>query len=241
MEVSRKKNSQSADNGHMSPPAGPIRLVGALGLLIKTDYPIAGMKANPYARSSMNTALRIVALVALVSIVGCTRFPYGMSLDKHEFLSTPELPLTITLVDTVADQEVWRVDVPVNKKLVVDLEHAEDWRPGLTPASPAYKVSWQIMEPGAFSSILARSQELSGNPVLLKMVVRDSPELPGETPLPPMEPAPSSGAAMGAQPSSTVDQAHQPIESDDPQTSESGDDLDLDAPEPVDVEPEVVE
>jgi len=123
------------------------------------------------ARQSVFT-LAALGLVA-VAIAGCsTRFPYGTSWDRHNFLSTPHQPVTLTLVDTVTGDELWKLNVPVNKMAVVDLEHKDDWTPGQTPAMPAHQIKWGVMDPGEALGSLPHTQQLNGNPVKLKMTLR---------------------------------------------------------------------
>ena len=107
---------------------------------------------------------------------GCVHFPYGQSLDRHNFVSTPLQPVTLTLLDTYTGQTVWTLDVPVNKTAVIDLDHPAHWTADQTPHTPATKIRWGIFDTGTTLGMLKEKQYLSGNPVLLKWSIRQGVE-----------------------------------------------------------------
>lgn len=123
----------------------------------------------------MEKMMRPIVLLAAVTLFtgGCTHFPYGMSLDKHNFVSTPHMPLTLTLVDTYSGDTVWSLDVPVNKMAVVNFDHSDHWTAAQPAALPAKKIKWDIFEPDRRYGFLKNEQKLSGNPVLLKVSIRE--------------------------------------------------------------------
>lgn len=130
-------------------------------------------------RFALTIAPTIALAVALTATTGCqTKFPYMASYDRHNFVSTPHHPVSVELLDTVTDEIVWRLDVPVYKKAVVDLEHTSDWNETQQGSLPAYRVSWKVMNIGDNVNVLDQKQNLAGNPVLLRYVIRDAPELP---------------------------------------------------------------
>ena len=47
----------------------------------------------------------------------------GCSADRSVFESTPFRQARVEVIDTVERETVWSMDVPVNQKLVIDLEH----------------------------------------------------------------------------------------------------------------------
>ncbi len=120
--------------------------------------------------------LLIIVLVAGLNLTGCMMGPYGQSIDKHDFYSTVQMPVTLELWDRMTNEIIWQLDVPVNKKAVVQLEHATTTTMSQTPATNPTSIKWSIYEPGSLSIRLKNQMELDGNPVLLKYVIRDTPE-----------------------------------------------------------------
>ncbi|MBI1373033.1 MAG: hypothetical protein GC159_09755 [Phycisphaera sp.] len=124
-------------------------------------------------RSILATLTAATAVTLLLGAAGCsTHFPYGRSIDRHNFESTPLLPVTLTLVDSVTHETLWSLDVPVGKMAVVDLEHKHDNTAQQTAAEPAYKMRWAVLDTGTTFADLPNTLELPGNPVLLKMTHR---------------------------------------------------------------------
>jgi hypothetical protein len=118
--------------------------------------------------------IALVGFVAFMTLAGCsTKFPYGTSWDRHNFVSTAHMPLTLTLVDTVTGDTVWALDIPVGKQAVVDFEHDQDWTAAQSPATPASSMRWQILDLDSAIANLENEEQLSGNPVLLKVSVRE--------------------------------------------------------------------
>jgi hypothetical protein len=68
----------------------------------------------------MKFTQKVLGVTVLVACTGCVHSPYGMSLDRHNYTSTPHMPLTLTLVDTMSGETVWELDVPIYKKAVLD-------------------------------------------------------------------------------------------------------------------------
>jgi len=118
--------------------------------------------------------LGTVAAMALCT--GCVHFPYGQSLNRHNFVSTPQMPVTLQLLDTMTGETVWELEVPINKMAVVDLDHDARWTAAQTPHMPATEIRWGIFEPSQRVGMLNEKKPLSGNPVLLKYVIRERGE-----------------------------------------------------------------
>lgn len=145
---------------------------------------------------------RTVGLIGLLTILtattGCltSRFPYYGSYDRHNFASTATTPLNVTLKDVITGENVLDIDVPVRQMLVIDLEHQEDYTAGIYNAYPAEKVFWEILPVGTvFPGLLANEMKLTGNPVLLKVTVREP--TPGEGGMPTYQPTekPTNGGS----------------------------------------------
>jgi len=123
------------------------------------------------------TMIAICLTMFLTAAVGClpSRFPYGGSWDRHNWVSTPSMPLTVTLKDVITGEELLKVDIPVRMMLVMDLDHKQDWTASQGGALPAETVEWEVLPvdtilPGS----LANKKELSGNEVIIKVTVRDA-------------------------------------------------------------------
>lgn len=107
---------------------------------------------------------------------GCVHFPYGQSHDKHNFTSTPHMPLSVAVVDTISGETVWKMDVPINKKLVIDFDHKQQWTSDQGVHMPATRVRWQVFDPDEKLGLLWNDQELTGNPVVMKVSIREKGE-----------------------------------------------------------------
>lgn len=66
-----------------------------------------------------------LATLPLLALAGCQAFATQKqggrmaSLDQHTYVSEAFLPKTVRLVDVRTQEELWSVDVPVDRKLVV--------------------------------------------------------------------------------------------------------------------------
>ena len=120
----------------------------------------------------MNRIVCTIAVALVLFVAGCkTSFPYGASLDRHNFLSTPSNPLSLALEDAITGEELLRIDVPVGKMLVIDFERRVDWAPAQTPGLPAHRVEWDIVEPDrVVKAYLSNGMDLPGNPVRMRML-----------------------------------------------------------------------
>ncbi|MHB1156380.1 MAG: hypothetical protein ACYC26_06010 [Phycisphaerales bacterium] len=123
----------------------------------------------------MKRTTLLLLTFALLTAAGCgtANMTYVMSLDRHSFLSTPSLPLTFVLRDTIEGKELLRIDIPINKTLVVDLDHDATWIPNQGGAAPATKIHWEIVDSDSFiTGLLSNHQDLPGNDVMMKLEVR---------------------------------------------------------------------
>lgn len=118
---------------------------------------------------------------ALAATAACSaNFPYGMSLNRHNFVSTHHIPLRLELVDTVNGETVWTLNVPAGKQAVVEFENPDTWDASQRGAKPANEVRWEILETDAKIAKLENTKDLSGRPVLLKVHKRElAPEIDG--------------------------------------------------------------
>lgn len=127
-------------------------------------------------------SMPLFSIVLFSLLAGCSaNFPYGRSMDRHNFVSDPHMPKTILLIDSMTKQEVTRWDIPVGKKLVVDLEHEADWTASMNVAEPAHRLTWVIIDVDHrfYSPTHENHLALSGNPVYLRMYdTRKAPPRP---------------------------------------------------------------
>ncbi|MAE59944.1 MAG: hypothetical protein CMJ49_01155 [Planctomycetaceae bacterium] len=144
----------------------------------------------------------LLGLIALTLAGGCSaHWPYGMSWDRHNFMSSHVFPMNLELVDTVTDESLWYLEIPVGKQAIVDFEHDQDWTPGLTPAIPAKHMVWSVQDVGAIIGPLgqlgtfANKLDLPGNPVLLKISKRDTFEVSDPNAIEPPTTEPTTTAA----------------------------------------------
>ncbi|MHC4996163.1 MAG: hypothetical protein ACYTGQ_14045 [Planctomycetota bacterium] len=143
----------------------------------------------------ITTAAAIFTLTALVGCNGPDRFPFGASYDKHSFLSTPSQPLTVQLIDTFSGQTIWTLDIPVGMKGVVDLGIGSGMLQG-NPPNHAKEIRWGIFKPdqGTSYESLPQKMPLSGNPVMLNLVVRDPEPYTAPDVTPAIVPPPTAAA-----------------------------------------------
>ncbi len=150
-----------------------------------------GMKQG---RMGSRAALVGVALGMGVLAGGCANFtgqiPGGRaaSFDQFTYVSTPYMPITVTLRDVRDGSELWSVDVPVHQKLVVRFYENKTRDNAQLPAL----MRWQLMDENDVRS-LSNQMPVPGSPVRrLEMVLRDGPEYPSESAYVPA----TSGAGM---------------------------------------------
>lgn len=176
-----------------------------------------GMKMD-----SKTTARLLGACAAATVLAGCslTEFRPGGNMrsdDQFTYMSTPDLPVSVDLVDIRDNTIVWSIDVPLGQKLTMRF-YEDGARDGSPNASDVMK--WQIYD-----------SELTGTFLRNKIVVppmtarrldvtyRDAPEYfaaPGNMPPPPFDPLPAvprEGAeAASVTPASPVSRSSMPVD-----------------------------
>jgi len=110
---------------------------------------------------------------------GSTSWPYGMSADKHNFVSTHNMPLNIELRDSVTDETLLMIHVPAGEMVVMNFKREQKGTASASGAMPANRVRWEIMPPDkSFDTKLENTRELAGREVVLRVHVRDDSALP---------------------------------------------------------------
>lgn len=133
--------------------------------------------------SRVSRRLSGMALGLALFAGGCSIFtgqqPGGRatSIDQFTYVSTPYMPITVTLRDVRDGSELWSVDVPVHQKLVVRFYENKTRDNAQLPAL----MRWQLMDEDDVRS-LANQMPVPGSPVRrLEMVLRDGPEFPSDS------------------------------------------------------------
>ncbi|MEX2672971.1 MAG: hypothetical protein WD294_12775 [Phycisphaeraceae bacterium] len=121
--------------------------------------------------------LLALTLLAAAGLQGCVKAPYGMSLDRHNISSTTQHPKRLTLVDSTNGETVWSMDIPVGETLVVDFEQPTTWTQSeYTGAEPADAMRWNLFETSSRFGSLDERVKLSGNPVYMRVEMREIEE-----------------------------------------------------------------
>ena len=137
------------------------------------------MTMPPAALPSYITCLSLLALtLSTLGLVGC-----HASQDRQQIHSTRQHPANVTIVDTVHDRVLWRMQVPVDHQLELDFQ-----RPGADRArvrlgeGPATEVAWGVepIDGGPIDADLvpeglinSGQLKLPGNPVRVQVEHRD--------------------------------------------------------------------
>lgn len=172
----------------------------------------------------MNRGLAILTIVLLIGAAGCTKFPYGASFDRHNFLSTPSRPLTVSIEDALTREELVRIDVPIGKKVVIDFDHEIDWSAGPSSAMPAEEVRWEVFPPNKkMSGPLRNKMVLSGNPVRMKVTVRE-PQSMEDLTEPDYQPSEGGGEARPSERGPRYQPADEPREGEGDEDAGPADD-----------------
>lgn len=111
--------------------------------------------------------LLVAAMLMTVALGGCSQ-------DKHEFVSTPELPTTVSLVNALRPTEViWSKEVPVGHKLVLDFDREGEVEWAKVENLPATHLSWKIEQTGGDKDEIEKGEmPLSGDPIQIRASYR---------------------------------------------------------------------
>lgn len=144
--------------------------------------------------------MRIRLLIPALAVAALTMT--GCAVDKHVQASTPSLPATIELVDTLTDEVVWSYDIPVGHQLVYNFQYSSSHPEVLkNPEVPADSMDWWLYRGDtqsnyrnyAFANAIEKDTvALTGNPVLVKVSYRET----GRTVYPPSLTSPGEAAAL---------------------------------------------
>jgi len=100
--------------------------------------------------------------------------PLKYSRDAHTYVSTPDQPLTITLIDTRTDEIVWSIDVPVGKQLSMMFKRDKGAEGEFMPDL----LTWDLFEPRKRFGKRAQSQPVPPEGARLLDVTIREPEAP---------------------------------------------------------------
>ena len=104
----------------------------------------------------------------------------GCSNDRHVFYSTPDQPTTVSITDPLTGSVLWENEIPVQRRLVVDLDREGDVEiMKVDPKKPATKVRWKLYDLQSNDKLEEHEQPLPGTPVVMRVRIRP-PELTPE-------------------------------------------------------------
>jgi hypothetical protein len=107
---------------------------------------------TPQFRLRVLASLTLAAAAVLTS--GCySEGGLGWSEDQYVYISRVEQPWTVSLKDTRTGDEIWSVEVPVGKQLVVHFLPGAGAPNAFTPDL----MEWGLMEPGTETARLGNS------------------------------------------------------------------------------------
>ena len=116
-------------------------------------------------------------VLSLLATAGCQS-----SQDRQLIHSTREHPANVTVIDTLRDRTLWRMEVPVDHQLELDFDRPGAGRQYVGRESPATEMGWRVdsigtgpSDPSLVPEGLIRSGQLplTGNPVRVQVNYRD--------------------------------------------------------------------
>lgn len=139
----------------------------------------------------MNFHVRLASLAVAASLlIGCG------SLDKYEYVSTPHLPTTVSLMNTANDEVFWKMDIPVGHKLKLDFDRPGDIDFLKVGKTPADKFAWKLQTVDGEQTEKG-TEQLSGMPFVVKVNYRRPGEMATAMT---QQPAPQPTQAVAPQP-----------------------------------------
>lgn len=135
------------------------------------------MRLSPLARLARSRTSAAFALAAAAAVIGGCYSEGGTwwSEDQQVYISRPHQPWNITLKDTRTGQDVWTVEVPVGKQLVVHFVKGAGTTDSYTPDL----MEWAIMDDGAEFERLDNTLPVPpANARRIDTALRTGPELP---------------------------------------------------------------
>lgn len=136
-------------------------------------------------------------------LAGCESLPDHtfMSMDRHVYHSTVQLPTNVQIVEPYSGEVLWSMEVPVEHKLVLDFDRKGEAELVSVSQHPATNMKWWLVPQGKGQKE-SGSVALNGTPVSMKVSYRKSPEFPADkTPAAfevrgePIKPEPAAPAA----------------------------------------------
>ncbi len=117
------------------------------------------------------------ALVIMAGVLaGCDTLGKNihMSLDRHVYESTVQLPTNVAVVEPYSGEVLWSMEVPVEHKLTLDFSRKNEAEPASVSGHPATSMSWKLSGARKESGKVS----LPGTPVGMKVSYRQAPEFP---------------------------------------------------------------
>lgn len=121
------------------------------------------------------SASSAIALLAVLCLAGCSN-------DRHVFYSTPDQPTTVSIADPLTNSVLWEMEIPVQRKLVVNFERKGDVEiMKVDPKKPATKVKWKLYDLQSNDKFEEHEQPLPGTPIVMRVRIRPPELTPGQT------------------------------------------------------------
>ena len=100
-------------------------------------------RKDPSMWQTVQLYSRFLLVALVIALVGC-------SADNHAFMSTPSMPITVTVVDVHSDQILWEKDIPVYCRLVLDFDAPREVEGIQISEFPATHMDWWLKRPKDF-------------------------------------------------------------------------------------------
>lgn len=138
-------------------------------------------------RPRIKAALAFTLASSLVLVLaGCytvTPQLWQSSIGVFTYESTPEQPITITVIDTRSDEPVFRMDIPVGRRLAMQFIESGGDDPVLRPS----RLEWALLQGGAVTGSLDNKLSVPPAPARrIEYTLRPAPEYAPEPPEAPM-------------------------------------------------------
>lgn len=138
-------------------------------------------RSLPGRLSGTRQAVALLALVAssLVGLSGC-----ASSQDKSEYISTIYRPTTVGILDTVTDELIWKMDVPVEHALEIDMDRVNEVELfKVNQDMPATDMTWELRDRWTRALVAEGKFKLPApHGVMIMLDYRPAPEEPLASP-----------------------------------------------------------
>lgn len=121
----------------------------------------------------MSHARTLLPLLAAALLAGC-----HVSDDKHTFTSTVWQPMNIEVLDQITRKRLWYYEIPTYHKLTLEFTRPPEVKFIQVKPHPATEMRWTLKHVEKNGVVDKGEQTLSGMPIIMRMSIREAPELP---------------------------------------------------------------